>query len=230
VDRVSLVAFAFVAAGLCGCAQPQKVWEKIGSTPNDFSQARYACLQQSQQPTSGAYINRYGGYASSNIITNGGLFDACMNARGWTLTEKTSPAGSTPYSDALQALKAEGDALCDREDLQPFYKKSPCKASEPTLEQLADRSKITPVEKVALTKVRAAIRELNKKYEETNRQYNPQTGYALAENIAKGTATGEKIALEFYEGRITRGEFNKRRKEAVLQYQAQAEKIVHGGS
>ena len=215
---------------LSACAR-EKVWLKPGAGQAEFSQEKYACLQQSQQPASSAYVDRYGGSSRSNIITNGGLYDACMNARGWMLADKASTAaGSNAYNDAIQALNAEDTAICERADLQAFYKKFPCRAADPTLEQLANRSKISPEEKIALTKVRAEIKELNKKYEAANRQYNPQTGNALAENIAKGTVMGDKIALDFYEGRITRGEYNKRQLDAIAQIRADAQKIARGGN
>jgi hypothetical protein len=72
---------------LAACAtQPQALWLKPGAASDEFGQDRYACLQQSQQPNSSAYLNRYGGVANSNVITNGGLYDACMNSKGCVLT------------------------------------------------------------------------------------------------------------------------------------------------
>jgi len=218
-----LFAFLFLPM-LFGCAQ-QKVWEKPGASQSEFSQERYACLQQSQQPYSGAYVNRYGGSSNSGMTTNGGLFDACMNSRGWNLTAKTE-TGGTPYADALKAVSSEGQSLCEREEFQAYYRKSPCRAGEPTLEQLADRSKITADERKLLTKVRAEVTELNKKYAAIHRQFNQQTGNALAENIEQGTKAGDKIAFDLFEGRITWGEYNKRRRDVYDQFTAESKKLA----
>lgn len=197
---------------LFGCAR-QQVWEKAGSTQSDFSKDRYACMQQSQQPVSGAYVNQYGGFASSNIITNGNLFGACMNSRGWNLADKTSPEGSTPYSEAIGAIVTEQKASCSREDLQAFYRKAPCTTGDTTLDQLADRSKISADEKPALSKWRAAQDEFNKRVESIHREYNLQRGNPIAQVIEKASMAGDALALELYNGKITWGEFNNRRRE-----------------
>lgn len=67
---------------------PNMVWVKSGSTQMDFNQDKYACMQESQQPVSGGYYNRYGGSASSGVRTNQNLFNACMEARGWSLKQQ----------------------------------------------------------------------------------------------------------------------------------------------
>lgn len=209
--RIAIV-LSVLSIGLAGCAQ-QKVWEKPGSSQSDFGQDRYACLQQSQQPSSGAYVNRYGGFASSNIITNGGLFDACMNSRGWNLTTKNSETGSTPYKDAIDALDAEARENCTREEIQAFIRKAPCFGNVATLEQLSDKSKISSNEKATLSSWRKMVGEHNKKVASTHRQYSPQNGNRLAEALEKLNVAGDQLALELYNGKITWGEFNKRRLE-----------------
>lgn len=77
---------------LSGCVTtPPKVWSKPGSSQDEFSKDRYTCLQQAQQPVSGAYVNQYGGSSSGQMITNDNLFGACMNANGWYLTPANQP-------------------------------------------------------------------------------------------------------------------------------------------
>ena len=79
------VLFASVIL-LAGCATPpQKAWFKPGATQTEFSNDKYACLQQSQQERSGAYVNAYGGASTSGAVTNWTLYGACMNAHGWYL-------------------------------------------------------------------------------------------------------------------------------------------------
>jgi tetratricopeptide (TPR) repeat protein len=79
-----------------GCAQ--MVWVKSGASQQDFSQDRYTCLQEAQQPASSAAVNRYGGYADSGIQTNWNLFNACMNAKGWYLQTQQRSTASAPKS------------------------------------------------------------------------------------------------------------------------------------
>lgn len=105
---VNMQSFCVASAvALAACAPlPETTWQKSGATQNDFSTDRYACLQESQQRVSNATVNGYGGRADSGVITNGNLFAACMNARGWYLamqqsavnTARASYIGSDEYN------------------------------------------------------------------------------------------------------------------------------------
>jgi hypothetical protein len=60
-------------------------WTKAGATEEEFMKDRYECLQQAQQRVSGAFVNGYGGAASSEVVSNCGVWVSCMGARGYTL-------------------------------------------------------------------------------------------------------------------------------------------------
>jgi len=111
--------------------------------------------------------------------------------------------------------------LCTREDLQPYFAKSSCKPEDPPLEQLTDKSRITPSEKEALTKVRAEYAAIQKRMNDYVRQNDLRNGAALALARERAAAEQETVALAFYEGRITRGEYNKKRREVAQQLQEQ---------
>src|SRR5690242_16058312 len=83
---------------LAACAP--MTWVKPGATRDDFSRARYSCVQQSQQRVSGAVVNQFGGYATNQVVTNEGVFDACMNAEGWYLQEQTATITATATAPA----------------------------------------------------------------------------------------------------------------------------------
>jgi hypothetical protein len=114
---------------------------------------------------------------------------------------------------AVETVNSEFLELCAREDLRPYYSKTPCKPEDTTLEQMADNSRITNPEKVALNKVRDGIKRLSKEMDDVIRQYNPQLATSIIARREQATTDQDKIALDFYEGRITRGEYNKRRQE-----------------
>ena len=92
--RFSRALIPFVACLLSACAP--MVWNKPGATQDDFAKDRYECLQQAQQRSAGARISSAGLVANDNIVTNGPLFDACMNAHGWYLQAQESVAVSQP--------------------------------------------------------------------------------------------------------------------------------------
>jgi hypothetical protein len=151
-----------------------------------------------------------------------------MNAHGWNLVQKTSASGSTPYRDAIAALNEENRALCSREDLNLFYSRSPCSAREATLEQLADHTKITSEEKSVLLKVRDEINAINAKRLAVHHQYNAQNFAAIAAHLEKMHIANDKLALEYYESRITRGEYNKRRLELATEAVAEGQRAIRG--
>jgi hypothetical protein len=175
-------------------------------------------MQQSQQGSSTAIVNQYGGAAHSGVITNPNLFNACMNALGWTLTRQDSnspqqQANNEQAKAAMAAVDAEAQQICARPDLQAYYSKTPCKPIDATLEQMADKSKITEAEKVAMNKVRTEFRTISNKGNDVIRQYNPQNAATIIARRDQATVAQDQNALDFYEGRITRGEYNKRRAE-----------------
>jgi hypothetical protein len=74
---------------LLACAGTQ--WVKPGATQESFGRDRYACLQSSQQQVSGTRA-QWDGECNcmrqmpfSEVQTNGTMFDACMNSKGYTL-------------------------------------------------------------------------------------------------------------------------------------------------
>jgi hypothetical protein len=127
---------------------------KPGASQADFAQVRYNCMQQSQQRVGTAFVNQYGGAANNSVITNQNLFGACMNAQGWSLQQQPS---TEQGKAAMDALVQEARQLCTRSDLQPHFSKTPCMPEDTTLEQMADKSRISASEKVALDEVRTEV-------------------------------------------------------------------------
>jgi hypothetical protein len=209
---------------LVSCAQqPKALWLKPGSGADEFSKAKYACLQQSQQPTSAAYLNRYGGVASSNIVTNGGLYDACMNSQGWILTPVTDVKS---FNDALRPIAEERREACSRADLQPIYqKKMPCKVEDTSPQQLSDRSKASNEEKNVLLKWQSYVQESNGKVAEIFRKYDTKNGEAVASAVERRATETNALASQLSNGSITWGEFNTHRVELNKRFE-EAEKMA----
>jgi hypothetical protein len=115
------------------------------------------------------------------------------------------------------SLVEETRQLCAREDLQPHYRKSPCKPEDATLEQMADKSRITAGEKEALSKVKSEGNTIAKRVTEYFRQSDPRNGNSIALLRERGVAELDKVTMDFYEGRINRGEYNKKRRDIAQQ-------------
>lgn len=195
------------AALLSGCVT-EKVWIKPGASQDDFVRQRYACMQQSQQQVSVASIGRYGGVAQSGQNTNAPLFNACMSADGWSLMDK---GASDSLSAAASPALEDGKQLCSRPDLQELFKKIPCLAAEVSPDQMADRGKITPAERDAFLRARQAAKDINVRIMDAHRHHNPATGPAIVDIYERTGLDLDRLAAEYSEGRISRGEYNKRR-------------------
>jgi hypothetical protein len=213
----------FACLALCACAQ-QSIWIKPGAAVDDFSNDKYACMQQSQQPNSSAYVDRYGGVANSGIITNGNLFGACMNARGWYLTAVSDPKA---FNDESKVLVADRLEMCSRPELQViFSKKMACDAKATTPQQLADKSKASEPENAALRQWQDSLLQNNQKAEEIDRKYARQTGDMMASLIERNTQVVMQLASQLEDGRITWGEFNQSRLDAVHRGEEEAKTLV----
>jgi hypothetical protein len=57
-----------------------------GSNPErQFMKDRCECLQDAEQRVSGAYVNAYGGAASSQVVPSCGVWVSCLGARGYVV-------------------------------------------------------------------------------------------------------------------------------------------------
>lgn len=213
----------FACLALCACA-PQSMWIKPGSAADDFSNDKYACMQQSQQPNSSAYVGRYGGSASSGMITNGNLFGACMNAHGWYLTAVSDPRA---FNDEFKVLAAQRLEMCSKPELQViFARKMACEPKATTPEELADRSKATESEKSALRQWEDFLQQNNQKAAEIDRKYAHQTGEVMAGLIERNTQAGVQLASQLQDGRITWGEYNRSRLDLTQRGEEEAKTLV----
>ena len=144
---------------------------------------------------------------------------ACVEQQQESLTP--APAANLKgYEDDVSAVIDEQRKVCSQADLQElFSKKMPCKAEDATHEQLSDRSKISSNEKIAFLKWEKISAESNQKLAAINRKHKFKFGEAVASLIEKGLVDRKKLAADFSSGRISWGEFNKRRKDAYTRYQ-----------
>lgn len=219
---------------LSACATPASYqWIKQGASDNDFAKDRYACLQESQQRVSGSYVNRYGGSSSNTVVTNETLFESCMNSRGWRLQRVTKQDQSSPKNREVaeaaafkyQSIIERSKEVCADPSYEAFYTKSPCKPTDATLAQLSDTSRVTPQQKKTLDLLTPALQQNNRDLVQWYRTYGGQNGNARAAVVDLIFEKAEANRLNLYSGKITWGEFNKKRKEIINERDARMSQI-----
>ncbi len=209
----------FVLVGLIlltGCA---KVWVKPGASTDDFNRDKYACLQQSQQQVSVLAVGKYSGYGQSSQETNATLYSSCMNSRGWTLRNQQDAASTVSQNQnelelEKARLKSLGAQSCEDKKFASFYAKTSCLATDITLEQLSDKSRATASQKAVMSEIKSNIKEYYVEYSAMCRKYDGKKGALYASYLdADFLPKMEKSYLDLYNGKITWGEFNQKRKD-----------------
>ncbi len=94
-----MISYRFVAtillmgASISGCATTYiRYLSSNNATESQFMQDRYQCYQETQQRISGAFVNQYGGAASSQVLPSCRAWNACLAARGYYRSDTTSVA------------------------------------------------------------------------------------------------------------------------------------------
>lgn len=224
---------------LAGCANTNNnVWFKPGASTNDFEADKYACLQQSQQQQGGAFVNQYGGAARTGQVTNWNLYNSCMQARGWSLQDKSQLQAAAvkqqadyeqkknEYFAGMKVFNDKSDAVCKKPEYAPILLKTACSAKDISFEQITDSSKITPAQKALLPKYRTEQDAISKE----TREY--MHAHVVADADKRWTdyldsiqPEIEKINLDLYKGVITWGEYNQLRKDLYAKMMAESRKI-----
>ena len=126
----------------------------------------------------------------------------------------TSEKNAAKEKELLESLNKESNDFCNKEEYKRFFIKSPCFANDITAEQLSDKSMIQDAEKNDFLKYREEVSAIDKKFSDIAQTYgdskDKEFGLFLEKNSIKNK---RKASLDFAEGKITWGEFNKIRKE-----------------
>ena len=212
------------------------VWTKPGASQNDFSRDKYTCIQQAQQRVSTTRVTAYSGSADSGVITNENVYNSCMNANGWYLKTQESAhqqqqqvqsqqqvqqsnqqqlqqQRNQRFKETLDQISKENRDACDKEDFKVIYLKSSCKAEEISLDQLSDANRISSVERAAFLTIHSQSKARNKRSAANYRATGDAKGFSLAALLEKLDTMTEENALALYEGTISWGQYNKRKKE-----------------
>ena len=229
---------AIVLLGLLtGCAN-NNVWVKDGAGSNEFESDKYTCMQQSQQQQGTAVVNAYGGAAVNGQVTNWNLYNNCMQARGWRLTDKDAyqqnaqqkqsefEQKKTEYLAQMKVLGDRQKAVCAKQDYSVLLLKTPCYAKDITFEQIADSTKISAELKPVLVKYRTEIDAITKETNEYMHAHVVATSDKQWVNYLDSIQPDiEKYNLDLYKGLITWGEYNQQRKDLTAKLMAENRRL-----
>jgi hypothetical protein len=242
----SVIASSLV---LGACSVPM-IWNKPGATRDDFSSARYVCMQQSQQRVSEASINALGGYSTSSVVTNDDLFSSCMNANGWYLTQQANAAPSAPVAqqapwqrtqppkppeksqadklrESGQAYQSAMTTMCARPEYVNLMTRTPCKLSDMTAAHLSNVRKISASEASAMRQMLTEIESLNSKASSDIYLYGQAKGTAMQTAFDSRNKKNSDAARTLIDGRISWGEFNARRQQALEAFRSEMGRIAN---
>lgn len=127
---------------------------------------------------------------------------------------------------ALKKLNEVGQQRCADSEYAAYYEKSPCLAAKVTTEQLDDLTKITPVQKAVLSKVRQSISGSFQERIRIFRDYGGDKDIKFAEYQESYIKPRlDKNDLNLYDGKITWGQYNKERNALFLEADEERKKI-----
>jgi len=87
------LGMVLLATAVSGCAPTYiRYLSNNGASEQQFMNDRYACLQETQQRISSAYVNGYGGVANSRVMPPCSAINACLAARGYYRSDTRNPA------------------------------------------------------------------------------------------------------------------------------------------
>ena len=130
--------------------------------------------------------------------------------------------GQATRQELLDKLKQQTDERCASPEFKPYYEKTPCLVTQINFQYVSDTSKITPVQKKAFLKVRAAIDENQRQRIQVDRE----TGFGWAADVLEQFLIPPNDAnnLDLLNGKITWGEYNAKRRDLFNNFMVEIKK------
>ena len=173
------------------------------------------CTYEAKKGAAAVNVPGRSGLNLEQMFKENELFNLCMQVK-----ESRSSSGSINQNtalaklrDTLNQLSTENIGSCNNPDFKEYYEKTACTSDSITLTQMADTSKITPNQKPVLLAAREAADSDNKKYPDAYRKSGHRLGPKAADYLEGQSLKNEQLTMELYDGKITWGQYNRRRKE-----------------
>ena len=124
--------------------------------------------------------------------------------------------------EELDRLKQKTEDRCASPEFKLYYEKTPCLATQINFQYVSDTSKITQAQKKDFLKVRAAIDESQKQRNQLDRE----TRFGWVADVVEQFSIPPNDAnnLDLYNGKITWGEYNTKRRDIANDFMAELKK------
>jgi len=116
--------------------------------------------------------------------------------------------------------------ICSKPEFAVFFSKTPCYGKDVTFQQLTDSSKINKEQKSILPNIRALLDSETKEINAARRNYGGDILTRSVEYIETTQVEIDKYNLDLYNGLITWGIYNQRRKELAAKMNAELSRIA----
>jgi len=139
------------------------------------------------------------------------LFNLCMASKR---ANNPKPSSNSAVDDGVKKFQERVKSQCLSIEFKEYYAKTGCLPADITFEQLADTSKITPSQKVVMLKARSMADSANKEVLMIYKN-SGQSIFQKYANLIEFTVMPQNDSnnLDLYNGKITWGEYNQKRKE-----------------
>lgn len=133
---------------------------------------------------------------------------------------------SPRFKATFDQIATESRAACEKKEYQQIYVRSACNSDDLTLEQLSSNKKIAPSEKAMFLSIHSEGKARGKRYSANFKSIGDPRGAEISARIDTTLSKTESNALALYDGSITWGQYNKRRKEVAQSFKDELNQIV----
>lgn len=191
---------------------PKETLQRALSRPHTFA-----------APKSAAYARGACLYAIAALFLSGCAGVSQERTSGLDSLGNAPASVRAAYEARIFKVRDDLRAACFSQELQSYYRMTPCLASGITRAMMRDNSRITREQRTAAQKVFALTKELNDETLRIMEETGAPELMARATQARAALPAAEALQADLLEGRITWGEYNTRRRALHTQAAGQSD-------
>lgn len=217
---VSNKAIIFLACTLAGCATGQHPTNNQSVFNSDYGQCEYEATRSTPLTGHESVI--------ALALSRVDLINKCMGNRGYykssNQAKNNSSSNNNPdmpvqLNDSLKRIEEEFKQNCLKLEYQEYYSKTGCLTGDINMEHMVDTSKITSPQKAVMLQARGLADQSNKEKVQIIRELGGVKGSQYGDLYDSTVVTrNDRNNIDLYNGRVTWGEYNQRRKEIISEF------------